>query len=97
MVAYGTGKLRWLYSYSTLTGAVKVRLRYGASTRKVRHTYGKSTVKLKYGKSIVKYSKSIVLYGNFFWSLTVVQNVTYKKIDRPMIIVIKNTTKSGLQ
>ena len=39
-VAYGTGKVQRLCSYSTLAGAVKVRLRYGESTQKVRHTYG---------------------------------------------------------
>ena len=45
-----------------LAGAVKVRLRYGGSTREVRRTYGKSTV---------KYGKSTVLYGNFFLAPTV--------------------------
>ena len=40
MVVYGTEKVRQLYGYSTLTGAVKVRLRYGGSTWKVRHMYG---------------------------------------------------------
>ena len=50
------------YGYSTLVGAVKVRLRYGGSTREVRRKYGKSTV---------KYSKITVLYGNFFLAPTV--------------------------
>ena len=40
MVVYGTGKVRRLCGYSTLAGAVKVRLRYGRRTRKVRRTYG---------------------------------------------------------
>ena len=40
MVVYGTEKVRQLCSYSTLAVAVKVRLRYGGSTWKVRRTYG---------------------------------------------------------
>ena len=40
MVVYGTEKVRQLCSYSTLAGAVKVRLRYGGSTWKVRCAYG---------------------------------------------------------
>ena len=40
MVVYGTEKVRQLCGYSTLAGAVKVRLRYGGSTWKVRCTYG---------------------------------------------------------
>ena len=60
MLVYGTGKVRWLCGYSMLAGAVKVRLRYAVS---------KVHVLLKYGKSTVKYSKRIVLYGYFFWRL----------------------------
>ena len=33
IIVYGTRKVKWLYGYSTLAGAVKVRLRYGGSTR----------------------------------------------------------------
>ena len=36
----GTEKVRQLCTYSMLAGAVKVRLRYGGSTREVRRTYG---------------------------------------------------------
>ena len=62
MVVYGTEKVRQLCGYSTLAGAVKARLRYGGSTWKVRRTYGYNTV---------KYGKSTVLYGNFFFVPTV--------------------------
>ena len=43
----------------------------GKSMIKVQQKYGESKayVQLKYGKSTVRYSKSIVLYGNFFWRL----------------------------
>ena len=44
-------KVRQLCGYSTLVGAVKVRLRYAGS---------KVYVRLKYGKSTVKYSKGTV-------------------------------------
>ena len=52
-----------------------VRLKYvsgcGKSTIKVRRKYAgsKAEVRLKNGKSTVKYGKSTVLYGNFFWRL----------------------------
>ena len=38
MVVYGTEKVQQLCAYSTLAGAVKVRLRYGGSMWKVRRT-----------------------------------------------------------
>ena len=40
VVVYGTEKVRQLCGYTTLVGAVKVRLRYCGSTWKVRRTYG---------------------------------------------------------
>ena len=39
MVVYGTRKIRQLCGYCTLAGTVKVRLRYGGSTRLVRCTH----------------------------------------------------------
>ena len=39
IVVYGMKKVGQLCGYSTLAGAVKVRLRYGGSTWKVRRTY----------------------------------------------------------
>ena len=39
-LCYGTEKVRKLCGLSTLAGAVKVRLRYGGSTREVRRKYG---------------------------------------------------------
>ena len=43
----------------------------GKYTIKVRRKYAESKayVWLKFGKSTVKYNKSTVLYGNFFWRL----------------------------
>ena len=64
-------KVRRLYGYSTLAGAVKVRLRYGRSTRKVTPKYveSKARVRSKYNSSTVEYGKSIVPCRNFFWYL----------------------------
>ena len=67
MVVYGTGKVRWLCGYSTLAGAVKVPLRYGGSTRKVRCTYSLNTVKVQ--SSMVKvqyYTETLILRLLYF-------------------------------
>ena len=54
-----------------------VRLKYvsgcGKSTIKVWRKYAgsKASVRLRNGKSTVRYGKSTVLYGNFFWAPTV--------------------------
>ena len=65
MVAYGTGKVWQLCSYS-ISGC-------GKSMINVRQKYpvSKAHVQLKYGKSTVKYGKSILLYGNYFLATTV--------------------------
>ena len=70
MVVYGTEKVRQLCGYSTLAGAIKVRRKYVES---------KAYVWLKYGKSTV-------LYGNFFFGAycsSVLCNRAYRTYNVP--------------
>ena len=57
-------KVRRLYGYSALAGAVKVRLSYGGSTWKVRHAYVQNTIQVLSSTVKVKYRSE-----TFFWRL----------------------------